>query len=426
MSNLFVSVNLIIFVRIDKIRFDMRRFLLVLFIPLVFASCRKIPGESPEPHTYSSVVTVYITADNSLSDYADSNLQDMLSGYLPAADEGKVLLVHFHNRHTPPVLYRLRPGMKDVSELEIVCEFEPQSTSDVEYFRRVMEFVKERYVSEHYGLIMWSHSTGWLPEGYYSHGAPQNSIPSSHADIYGDAIVKMDQSALPTSHPVQLSFGQDAGGREMDIIELAAAVPMHLDFLIFDSCLMGGVEVAYQFRNLTDYMVVSPAEILANGMPYSQMMYPIFNYEPKEAMIEVAELFYDYYAHSSIPYVTVSVVDTAPIEALADACRDVFAESGTIPHDVNAVQGYFRFNKHYFYDLASFVKALEPSASSLEAFSSAMERTVIFKKATEEFITVPIHEYSGLSSYIQSPPEPYLDSYYRGLDWNKDVGMVAD
>lgn len=33
---------------------------------------------------------------------------------------------------------------------------------------------------------------------------------------------------------------------------------------------MGGIEVAYELRNKTDYMIASPAEVISNGFPYEK------------------------------------------------------------------------------------------------------------------------------------------------------------
>ena len=83
-------------------------------------------------------------------------------------------------------------------------------------------------------------------------------------------------------------------------------------------------------------------------------------------------------------------------------------------------------NKHWFYDLGDFVESLEPSATLMADFRSAMDRAVIFKENTERFISFEITDFSGLSTYIQKPEEPYLDEYYRGLDWNIATRMIAE
>ena len=78
-------------------------------------------------------------------------------------------------------------------------------------------------------MLYSSHGTGWLPEFYYGDGAD----PENEVDIWESTSSK--------------SMGSHVNGDELDemeLSELASAIPMHLDYLIFDACLMGCVEVA--------------------------------------------------------------------------------------------------------------------------------------------------------------------------------------
>lgn len=53
---------------------------------------------------------------------------------------------------------------------------------------------------------------------------------------------------------------------EMELDEFAAAIPDGtLDFIIFEACLMAGVEVAYALRGKAEYLLASPAEIISPG-----------------------------------------------------------------------------------------------------------------------------------------------------------------
>lgn len=423
----------------------MRNYFFILALLAVLPFVSSCDGTEPNPNPGTSVngktVIVYISANNSLSTYAEGNFADMLEGYMPPSKaNGEHLLVFFHNRTTPPTLYELTRDGSGNPLKEEVCVFDMTSSSSdedvsssAEAVNTVLSYVKNNYESDHYGLILWSHSTGWLPEHYYTQGPPSgypNSEdapvePTSPMDIYGDAVVKMAVDDGVQS----ASFGQDGKTlEEIDIKELAEAIPMHLDFLIFDSCLMGCVEVAYQFRNIADVFCASPTEVLANGFPYTHIIEPLFT--SAEGVKEVADLYFHYYADSEVPgaAATVVVVDCSKLEPLAEACGKIFSENRyKVPElDMSEIQPYFRSNKHWFYDLEDYMKALEPSSSLLDGFRQAMREAVVYKAATETFLSIQITDFSGLSSYIQNPEEPYLDDYYRTLDWNKATQMIAD
>ncbi len=416
----------------------MRKFFILFAAIAAFSmlfSCNENGPDGPVPDPGEDrVVIIYFSAANSLSRYAEDNYMSMREGtYLPALGGNEHLLVFFHNRDVAPVLIEMsRDPEGNVVEKEICSFKDMQVSASAESVEKVLTYVKERYVSESYGLILWSHSTGWLPEHYYTEGAPSGydnpadapAEPSSHVDVYGDAIVKM---AVPEVSPA--SFGQDEETeQEIDIRELSSAIPMHLDFLIFDSCLMGCVEVAYQFRDVADIFCASPTEILANGFPYSHIVEPLFWSDLNAGVKEVADLYFYYYSESGSPYATISVVDCSRLESLASACKAIYDDNrdkvGGL--DMGSIQPFFRLNKHWFYDLGSFVDALEPSDELVEDFRKAMSEAVVFKEHTDTFISIEITEYSGLSTYVQNPEEPYLDDYYRTLDWNIATGMVAE
>ena len=94
---------------------------------------------------------------------------------------------------------------------------------------------------------------------------------------------------------------------------------------------------------------------------------------------------------------------------------------------MKGIQGYFRYNRHWFYDLDDFVSRIA-NASSYAEFAAAMQNVVIAKYATEHFMVgtsgFDIKKYSGLSTYVPNPENRYLDEFYKGLAWNKAVKMV--
>jgi hypothetical protein len=62
----------------------------------------------------------------------------------------------------------------------------------------------------------------------------------------------------------------------MELADFANAIPYKLDFIIFDACFMGSVEVCYELKDKAEYIVASPTEILSPGFVYSSMMQHLF------------------------------------------------------------------------------------------------------------------------------------------------------
>jgi hypothetical protein len=61
------------------------------------------------------------------------------------------------------------------------------------------------------------------------------------------------------------------------------------NFILFDACLMGGVEIVSELKEVSEYIVASPAEVPEKGFPYTTTFAALTNYsEPKEVRLENA------------------------------------------------------------------------------------------------------------------------------------------
>ena len=364
-------------------------------------------------------VLVYIAADNNLSSFARSDIEEMRQGDVPdyfgKGEGGNVLLVYLDIAGDLPKLLRLSKDRFGVVNMEVLREYEYQDSSDPEVMRAVLQYSCNLFPSKEYGLVLWSHATGWLPEGYYAN--PVSGNQTSPASVQED----------PFSHLVK-SFGmsRNFGNNEMEITELADALPLKFSFIVFDACLMGGIEVAYELKDKCDYLIFSPAEVLADGMPYDLVLGDLFR-PGTDALVELSRKFFE--AGEAGGASTVSMIDTKGLDMLANVCFDIFSVSGKsyLSLDMKGIQGYFRYNRHWFYDLDDFVSRIA-NASSYAEFAAAMQNVVIAKYATEHFMVgtsgFDIKKYSGLSTYVPNPENRYLDEFYKGLAWNKAVKMV--
>ena len=190
---------------------------------------------------------------------------------------------------------------------------------------------------------------------------------------------------------------------------------------------MANVEVAYELRNNCDYMVFSPTEILSDGFPYESIIQPLFTLSPEEASKQVCKKYMELYRAQSGAYqsATISLVKTEGLNQLAAACKPIFQQhhDQILTIDRSSIQPYFRYNKHWFYDLDDFVGRVATDAE-YRTFISALDQAVIYKDATESFLSIDITHYSGLSIYIPRPEYTVLNNFYKTLQWNQSTGLV--
>lgn len=353
------------------------------------------------------VLLVYIAGNNNISSEGERDFETMRDSWLPETkNKEKIVLVYRDFAGEAPVLSRLSRSKKGVLEEDIIMEY-PQGTNSASSatLADVLADAENAWPARNRGLILWSHGSGFLPEGYYDN--PREKAPGASLR----------------------SFGYDEDTRsEMELVALRDALSSrHYQFLLFDCCLMANVELAYELRGVTDYILFSPTEILVDGFPYESMTEPLMTMSTESALKSVATSYMDHYRAQSGSYrsATVTVIRTEPLSSLAASCRPVFQnhQDQIMTIDRSQIQPYFRYDKHWYYDLDDFVGRLA-SDSEYASFASALDRTVVFADATEQFLGIDMIHCCGLSVYIPRPEYTVLNNFYKTLDWNRDTGLV--
>lgn len=383
---------------------------------------------------FRRTLVVYSAGYNNLSDALEEDIDDICRGYVPEGNYvySDNLLVFAHNTvsdrygkykiPTEPCLFRIYRNRDGVTVRDTVRTW-PAGTSavDTETLTDVLTYVHQEYPSGEYGMIFSSHATGWLPPGTdLSTGEypDETEMQASRNRIKGNR-----------SRP-ERSLGQDAGTKEeMDVREFADAIPMHLDYIVFDSCLAGGIELAYELRDVCSHIVFSQDEILADGMVYTNIVSRLLEEYPTN-LKGVADDYYEHYnALSGFEQsASISVIDCSGLEELAAACRTVFTNKrGTIPGiNPDDVQTMNYKPNCFFYDFRDIISKLGEDMTAVDA---ALGKCVEYKLHTENLFTIKVRTFSGLSMYLPSAvrnknTRDRLNDYYSGYDWCTDTGYL--
>ena len=397
----------------------MKRILLLLCALLCLTACDRDERLAKD----RQMLLVYFAGNNSLSSEGISDYNNIRNNWLPTTrGSEKVVLVYHHFMDETPALVRLSRDRKGNLVEDIVMEYPFNTNSaDAQTLATVLADAEAAWPSARHGIVLWSHGSGFLPPRYYIYPQERTGEEADgpETDPYAFMVKAGDDSVK--------SFGEDHGS-EIDLIELRKALSRrHYDFVAFDCCLMANVEVAYELRNVCDYLIFSPTEILTDGFPYEMMVQAIFNQPTETALRSIAQSYMAHYRSFSGIYcsATISVVGTSGLQALANACQAVFRnhQDQILMLDRSGVQPYFRYNKHWYYDIDDFVQQIA-SDSEYQAFNRALNQTVLYRDATDYFIYLPITHYSGLSIYIPRPEYTVLNNYYKTLAWNQATGLV--
>ncbi|PKO99996.1 MAG: hypothetical protein CVU13_00370 [Bacteroidetes bacterium HGW-Bacteroidetes-8] len=377
--------------------------LLIFAISTLFISCEKNPFGGAE---FRRVVILYMAANNNLSSFAEHNISTIKDGFVPDKQSKDILVVYVHLPNKDPKLVRVYKESDGVVMEDVVAAYTDQNSANGDVLKAVLNKIKVIFPAKEYGLILWSHATGWLPQGYFNTSVTQGAY---YEDPYKD-IVK--------------SFGEDRGV-EMEVKELKGALPFRFSFIIFDCCFMGGIETIYELKDKADYIVASPTEILAYGFPYDQIMNSLF--QTRLDLEQTCQLFYNYYNNQSGVHqsATISIYKTAELKQLADVTKSIFNNnrSKIATLTMSSIQPYFRLNKSWFWDLGHLIEKIATPAE-YATFTASLDRVIVAKWNTPNFIDLEIKKYSGVSTYIQNPENSFLDAFYKGFDWNVASEMI--
>ncbi|RNL86266.1 Clostripain family protein [Sinomicrobium pectinilyticum] len=367
-----------------------------------------------EPVSYTTLV--YMAADNSMDSEVDYTLEQLKEG-IPKS--GGIVLVYLDREGEAPRLFRI---LEDGTEAPLM-HYEEENSASAETLKRVLEETKELVPAERYGLVYWSHSMGWMPRDYAKTLRPVSER---------GAVFPRTRYLGIDNHPGE----GNTFATVMEIDRMAAILPDHeLEYIWFDVCLMAGVEPLYQLRNKCRYMVASPTEVLmeagydASGAPYGAILSYLFGGE--EDLEEACRLYIEHYNRKKqeiLRSATISLVDAGQLEGLYIITSDILEgklESASVM-ETRDLQAYHQGNiPPVFFDFGDMIGQLGTTAQQ-KTLREQLERTVIYKAATDQFIELPIdpEHFSGLSCYVplskwRSNPEY---AYYFNLDWGGVYG----
>lgn len=272
----------------------------------------------------------------------------------------------------------------------------------------VIDYVVDRYESEKYGLIFWSHSTASHP---YEVTKPAETEKAET--------------------PQQYSFGVDqiyTSGEEyyqLNVDDLAAVIPDNVfEFIWFDSCYMSNIESIYEMKGKCEYYIGYPTEVCDAGMPYHYTLPYLAN--KNQDVVEAAKVFFDYYdTEYYYRLATIAVVDMKNIETFADYCQEIYNGVEETP----SVTGLFRYTNYRqssgpFYDLGDYTKKmaeLKDASISEEEWNEALDKLVVYKASTPSDFNgnaVDPLKYSGISTHVYKRGENSInENYYESLNW---------
>ena len=336
-----------------------------------FFDCSKDDDTSPvvSPYAESRTVMVYMVAENSLSSNATTDVQEMLVGMNNDTLNVNDRLVIYLDDVKSPRIYVVDKTTKKtlLSDLTPVmtCEEDVNSAS-AEQLGAFVDYVKTHYPAESYGLVMWSHASGWIPSTY---SGDRSSGTSSIRKAFG----------VDNGKNISTKYGGN-NGHQMEIADMANVLEgKSFDFIFFDACVMQTIEVAYELRHATNYLIASPAEIPAPGANYKTMVKAMFSKEDVTTRIMA-----DYEREYRKSYgLVISSVNTSVLDDYATYMKSIVAHhrSEMMELDASSMLNYI----HYGTWTTSFPDFLDMQGVMLKVLDD--EEFAQWKAETDKLVT---------------------------------------
>ncbi len=365
---------------------DWRKWLIFYICMMLFGACEEERESVDQPPIRT--ILLYMAGDNDLSSEVHTKLEQVRQIILPPASR---IIAYIDTRDSSPQLLELTNN-GGTNAWNVVREYAESNSADAETFGSVLSEVKILYPTRSYGLIFFSHASGWMP--IYTYG---------RSKVRSVAVDK---------------------GIEMEITDFAAAIPDGmLDFIVFEACHMAGIEVAWELKNKTSFIIASSAEIVSPGFApvYSRILPCLFEEEAnlKEFVQKLEEDFRsrsgDYSSY------TFSLIDLNHLDELASVVRgcDVASLAGR-----NDIQPFDRSGKDLFFDFGDCFSQLL-AAPQVEQLRKALDECVLYKASSGNFMSsyggFPIVSHSGLTTYIPQERYPELNEAYKRMSWCREI-----
>jgi hypothetical protein len=381
------------------------RFVLLIIITGITVSCDE-SKDIIEEYNQKTLI-MYMPWSDNLTAYFYQNIADMEEAVRTYGLDKERVIVYISTSETEGEMFEIKYLNDGLTERPIIKQYTDLQLTTTNGIAEILNDAIAYAPAKKYDLVIGCHGMGWLPVS-----RAENLIRTRelwHYDYETPFLTRY--------------FGGTSSSTQTDISTLADAISrtgVKMEFILFDDCYMSSVELAYQLRNVTDYLVASTCEVMAYGMPYAKMGRYMFGTTDYEMMCQEFFDFYDSY--SIMPCGTLAVTDCSQLDNLADIMRAInqahqFDESQL--DDLQKLDGY---TPTIFYDLGDYVDHLaQGDYSLLRQFDEQLDRTVIYKVHTSSYYAaaaggkLPIATYSGLT--ISDPSTSKRAAAKTTTDW---------
>lgn len=392
----------------------MKRFFLhiIIFISasLWLESCKEkenlpTPDEGISIQDSTEFTAILYMLAEGLGDYwTEQDIKELVSGKDQIPENARVVIYidyakDKYGQDRPPVIYQV--DAKHGKRVWMTYENDEDCTDSLTMLRN-LKHITTYFPARKYGITFSAHGSGWT----FRHKAKRRAI--GWDNTYGTNYLN-----IPTLRGVLENLPR-------------------MEYVFFDVCFMQCVEVAYELRNTTRWVIGSPAEIPLKGAPYDLLARPL-----TEGDVEgIVRNYEGYFTKDGYLGVLLSAARCDKLDTLAIATsayvKEHFADKGTLAN-TSGIQRYSDdFSFTYCYDIRSLMYNMLSESEYLdwmEVYEMAVPIRAIgtgrwmadFCSSPYPYVRYP-EQYGGMSMFIpeytsQMTQDLHLLQWYTGAGW---------
>ena len=389
-------------------------FIIATLFIVVGVSCSN--GDSPDgpdvPVTpVGQTVFMFFPWSNSLLSDFRRTVEDMQTVVAQRSMKDERIMVFMATSEREAVLFELKK-QNGRCLTDTLRRYSDRPFTSRQWLTSLFSEVMTLAPASRYGMVVGCHGLAWVPvQGQRSARkrlGSQEKIDEED-NLYKEERIDKEGEPNDLMHfevqgPVTTRFiGGTYPETQIETTDLADAMAdagFHTEYILFDACYMSSVEVAYELKDVTHYLIASPTEVLSYGFPYITMGKHLLGTPNYKGIVDS---FISFYSSYYLPYGTVAVTDCTQLDALAAIAQQInaAAEAQLVPNGVQIMDGY---SPTLFYDLGHLMSLKDAGTVLTAAFAEQLDKAVPYKGHTGQYFTtlkdapVDIKHYSGLNT----------------------------
>ena len=423
-------------------------FIIATLFIVVGVSCSN--GDSPDgpdvPVTpVGQTVFMFFPWSNSLLSDFRRTVEDMQTVVAQCSMKDERIMVFMATSEREAVLFELKK-QNGRCLTDTLRRYSDRPFTSRQWLTSLFSEVMTLAPASRYGMVVGCHGLAWVPvqgqrnarkrlgsqerideeDNLYMEeriDEEDNLYKEERIDKEGDDLMHFEVQGPVTTRFIGGTY-PETQIETTDLADAMADAGLHTEYILFDACYMSSVEVAYELKDVTHYLIASPTEVLSYGFPYTTMGKHLLGTPNYKGIVDS---FISFYSSYNLPYGTVAVTDCTQLDALAAIAQQInaaateqinvaaaeptnaasegklnTARSGkNVPNGVQIMDGY---SPTLFYDLGHLMSLKDAGTVLTAAFAEQLGKTVPYKGHTSQYFTalkdapVDIKHYSGLNT----------------------------